>query len=68
MLPAALLNVFPKCRNTYWLNNMDNIISLVSSGKLVKNKIWFGGCSGMAEGTLGPAGATCAGVGWCTTG
>lgn len=28
-----------------WLNNIDNIISLVSSGKLVKNKIWFGGCS-----------------------
>lgn len=28
-----------------WLNNIDNIISLVSSGKLVKKRIWFGGCS-----------------------
>lgn len=24
---------------------IDNIISLVSSGRFVKNKIWFGGCS-----------------------
>lgn len=28
-----------------WLKSIDNIISLVSSGRLVKNRIWFGGCS-----------------------
>lgn len=26
-------------------NTIDNIISLVSSGRFVKNNIWFGGCS-----------------------
>lgn len=31
---------------TYWLNNIESIISLVSSGRFVKNKIWLGGCSG----------------------
>ena len=38
---------------------MDNIISLVSSGRLVKNKIWLGGCSGMEDGAdvTGAAGA-----------
>lgn len=34
-----------------WLNNMDNIISLVSSGRLVKNRIWLGGCSAVLVGT-----------------
>lgn len=28
-----------------WLNSMDSIISFVSSGKLVRNRIWLGGCS-----------------------
>lgn len=34
--------------STYWLNNMDSMISLVSSGRLVRNRIWLGGCSGIA--------------------
>lgn len=42
--------------NTYWLNNMDNIISFVSSGRFVKNKIWLGGCSGIVVGPAGAAG------------
>ena len=37
---------------TYWLKSIDNIISLVSSGRLVKNKIWLGGCSGIVVGPL----------------
>lgn len=32
---------------TYWLNNIDNIISEVSSGRFVKNRIWLGGCSAL---------------------
>ena len=39
----------------YWLNNIDNINSVVSSGKLVKNKILLG-CSGRTT-------AGCTGVG-----
>lgn len=38
--------------NTHWLNSIDNIISDVSSGRLVRNKIWLGGCS--AGGPLSP--------------
>lgn len=37
-----------------WLNNIDSIISLVSSGKFVKKRIWFGGCSAV-EFTLPPS-------------
>jgi len=37
---------------------MDNIISLVSSGKLVKNNIWLGGCSGMTAGVVPEDGGT----------
>ena len=36
---------------------MDNIISFVSSGRFVKKRIWFGGCSGIAVGPEGAAGA-----------
>lgn len=36
---------------------MDNIISFVSSGRLVKKRIWFGGCSGMAFGAAIAAGS-----------
>ena len=39
----------------YWLNNIDNIISVVSMGRFVKNKILLG-CSGAAT-------AACTGVG-----
>lgn len=46
--------------DTYWLNNMDNIISLVSSGKLVRKRIWLGGCSGIAVGAAGWAGGAAA--------
>ena len=45
---------------TYWLNNMDNIISLVSSGKLVRKRIWLGGCAGIAVGVAGCAGGAAA--------
>lgn len=38
-----------------WLNNIDNIISVVSMGRFVKNKILLG-CSGAAT-------AACTGVG-----
>ena len=31
--------------NSTWLKSIWSIISLVSSGKLVKNKIWLGGAS-----------------------
>ena len=34
--------------STYWLNNIDNIISFVSSGRFVKNNILLGGCSANA--------------------
>ena len=49
---------------TDWLNSMDNIISLVSSGRLVMNKIWLGGCSGNTGVPLRAAG----GVGGGTAG
>lgn len=31
---------------TYWVKSIDNIISEVSSGRLVRKRIWLGGCSG----------------------
>ena len=30
---------------TDWLNSMDSINSLVSSGRLVRNRMWLGGFS-----------------------
>jgi len=35
---------------TYWLKSMESIISLVSSGRLVRKRIWLGGCSGITAG------------------
>lgn len=32
-----------------WLNSMLSIISLVSSGRFVRKRIWFGGCSAFEE-------------------
>jgi len=31
--------------NAYWLKSIWSIISVVSSGRFVRNRIWFGGCS-----------------------
>lgn len=31
--------------NTHWLNSMDSMSSLVSSGRLVRNRMWLGGFS-----------------------
>jgi hypothetical protein len=36
---------------------------LVSSGRLVKNRIWLGGCSGMVVGPDGAEGG-CEGAAW----
>lgn len=41
-------NLFPAAENrenTHWLKSIDSIISDVSSGRLVRNRIWLGGCS-----------------------
>ncbi|WAR03862.1 VP26B-like protein [Mya arenaria] len=39
--------------------SIESIISLVSSGRLVRKRIWFGGCSGMLVGATGaPPAAT----------
>ena len=57
---AAQDHTFP--RATHWLNSMDSIISLVSSGRLVMKRIWLGGCSGRAgAGTAGAAPPTAMG-------
>lgn len=49
---------------------MDNMSSLVSSGRLVMKRIWLGGCSGIAgAGTAGTAPAeVMVGAGTGTTG
>lgn len=39
---------------THWLKSMLSIISLVSSGRLVRKRMWCGGCSGMAAGLVLP--------------
>lgn len=59
-------------KTTYWLKSMHNIISVVSSGRLVINKIWLGGCSGIAlidggavcgnDGAFGADGLICGGA------
>lgn len=49
---------------------MDNIISVVSSGKLVMKRIWLGGCSGIVctTGADGGGAAAAGAVGWLICG
>lgn len=54
ILPSKVNN-----KDTYCVKSIDNIISEVSSGRLVRNRIWLGGCSG----TVMPP-APCTGGGW----
>ena len=42
------------------MNNIESIISLVSSGRFVRNRIWLGGCSGITVGAAPGAGAAAA--------